>query len=113
MEIHNARFDGVFKHFGEDLSSHSFFEENRIFKTNDIRRMGDLVFSLTLAITVMTTYFNRDDEVEVFLEKYNDEFPEAESVRSELHRVFELIDKCNFDQKSRLWRKAELLNVVV
>ena len=32
-------------------------EINRVFKTNDIRRMGDLVFCLTMTITMMTTYF--------------------------------------------------------
>lgn len=113
MEIHNARFDGAFKHFGERLSENPFFEDNRVFKTNDIRRMGDLVFSLTLAITSMTTYFNRDDELEMFLDKYNDDFPEENVVSAELQETFDLISQCRFDQKSRVWRKAELLTVLV
>ena len=113
MEIHNARFDGAFKRFGEELSVDAFFEENRVFKTNDIRRMGDLVFCLTLTITIMTTYFNRDDELEPFLEKYNDEFPEEADVRSDLGTVFRMVDECKLDSRSRAWRKAELLNLLV
>lgn len=113
MEIHNARFDGAFKHFGEDLARHSFFEKNRVFKTNDVRRMGDLVFCLTLAITAMTTYFNRDDELEPFLEKYNDEFPDGDHVQAEIETALSFVDSCGFDAKCRVWRKAELLNALV
>lgn len=113
MEIHNARFDGAFKRFCEELTQHSFFEENRVFKTNDIRRMGDMVFCLTTAISMMTTYFNRDDELEIFLEKYNDEFPEAEHLKAESEKIFKFINDCNFPQNSRSWRKAELLNLIV
>ena len=113
MEIHNARFDGAFKHFGEDLAQHVFFDENRVFKTNDIRRMGDLVFCLTTAITIMTTYFNRDDELEPFLEKYNNEFPDEERIKDEIETVLRFITECRFDLKSRVWRKAELFNVLI
>lgn len=113
MEVHNARFDGAFKRFGEELSEDRFFEDNNVFKTNDVRRMGDLVFCLTLAITVMTTYFNRDDELEDFLEKYNDEFPEQGHILSQLRDVFGIVTSFQLDPKSRAWRKAELLNLLV
>ncbi len=113
MEIHNARFDGAFKHFGEELTQHAFFDENRVFKTNDIRRMGDLVFCLTMTITMLTTYFNRDDELEEFLEKYNDEFPDAERIRDDIETVLAFVNACTFDATCRVWRKAELLNALV
>lgn len=113
MEIHNARFDGEFKKFGEKLSEDEFFEEYRVFKTNDIRRMGDLVFCLTLAITIMTNYFNRDDEIEVFLEKYNDEFGDSERIYKEIRETFDVIRGFNLELTSRAWRKAELLNLVM
>lgn len=113
MEVHNARFDGALKHFGEDLTEHFFFDENRVFKTNDIRRMGDLSFCLTIIITIMTTYFNRDDELEVFLEKYNDEFNEADRVREEIEKTLRFVAACKFELKSRAWKKAELLNILV
>lgn len=113
MEIHNARYDGALKHFAEELTQHTFFENNHVFKTNDIRRMGDTLFCLTIAITMLTTYFNRDDEVEEFLERYNDEFPEADRIKDEIEAVLRFVDACQFDPKSRAWRKAELLNVLV
>ncbi len=113
MEIHNARFDGVFKHFCEELISVSFFDDNRVFKTNDIRRMGDLAFCLTMVITMMTTYFNRDEELGTYLEKYNNEFPREFQTKTEIESVLEFVESCRFDPKSRVWRKAELLNVLV
>ncbi len=113
MEIHNARFDGAFKQFGETLANHEFFEGNGVFKTNDIKRMGDLVFCLTLVITVMSTYFNRDDDLEEYLEKYNDEFPEAAKIQRELSVVFDFVTSLQLEGNSRAWRKAELLNLLV
>jgi len=113
MEIHNARYDGALKRFGEELTQNEFFEKNQVFKANDIRRMGDTLFCLTLAITVLTTYFNRDDAVEDFLEKYNDEFPDADRVKDEIEAVLRFVDACQFGPKSRAWRKAELLNLLV
>lgn len=112
MEIHNARFDGALKHFGEDLTEHKFFEDNRIFNATDIRRMGDLSFTLTVIITMLTTYFNRDDELEEFLEKFNDEFPDADRIKDEIEKVLRFVDECRFNPKSRAWRKAELLNIL-
>jgi hypothetical protein len=113
MEVHNARFDGALKHFGEQLTEHAFFDDNRVFKTNDIRRMGDLAFCLTVVITMLATYFNRDDELEDFLEKFNDEFPDADRVKDEIEKVLKFVDACRFDPRSRAWRKAELLNILV
>jgi hypothetical protein len=113
MEIHNARYDGALKRFGEELTQNDFFEKNQVFKANDIRRMGDTLFCLTLAITMLTTYFNRDDAVEDFLEMYNDEFPDADRVRDEIDAVLRFVDACRFVPKSRAWRKAELLNLLV
>ena len=113
MEIHNARFDGAFKQFGEALASHEFFEQHGVFKTNDVKRMGDLVFCLTLVITILSTYFNRDDDLEEYLEKYNDEFPGADKTLQELGSVFYFVTSLQLDTSSRAWRKAELLNLLV
>jgi hypothetical protein len=113
MEIHNARFDGALKQFAEKLSKHSFFSKHRVFKTNDIRRMGDLVFVLTVIVSLLSTYFNREDLIEEFLAKYNDTFTSSEQVWSELLGVFHVIDGLGLDQSCRAWKKADLLNLIV
>jgi len=113
MEVHNARFDGELKKFAEDLAQHDFFSENNVFRTNDIRRMGDLVFCLAATITIMGGYFNRDAALEDFLSRYNDEFPIADDLRDQFNHVFNLLTKCNFPAKCRVWRKADLLTLIV
>jgi hypothetical protein len=113
MEIHNARFDGALKQFAEKISKHSFFAKHRVFKTNDVRRMGDLVFVLTVIISLLTTYFNREDLIEEFLAKYNDVFTHSERVWEELLGVFRVIDGIGLDPSCRAWKKADLLNLIV
>lgn len=113
MEIHNARFDGALKKFSEELAQDDFFGANNVFRTNDIRRMGDLVFCLTATISVLAGYFNRDDALEEFLARYNDEFPQEDEIKEQFSKVFRFITRCDFDSKSRVWRKADLLTLIV
>jgi len=113
MEVHNARFDGAFKEFGEQLSSHAFWEKHHVFTPADVRRMGDLTFCLTLTITLLATYFNRDDELGDYLARFNDEFSDGPQVLAELEQVFQFIDECDLPADSRAWRKAELLTLLV
>lgn len=113
MEIHNARFDGAFKQFGEELVRHDFFEENRVFSAADARRMNDLRFTLTLIATTMSTYFNRDDELEDYLLRFNDEFRQRDKVLAELEGVFAFVRDCDFSPDSRAWRKPDLFSLLV
>jgi hypothetical protein len=113
MEIHNARFDGAFKKFAESVSQLEFFETNRIFTATDVKRMNDIVFCLTCLITVLSTYFNRDDEFEDYLSKYNDEFEHAEELEKEIKFILHTIEKLNLPDKSRGWKKTDLFTLIV
>jgi hypothetical protein len=59
----------------EEVSTWSFFNEHRVFTTVYVRRMNDLRWALTLVISVIAGYLNRDSEHEAYLRRYNDEFP--------------------------------------
>ena len=114
MEIHNARFDGELKQLAEELAQHDFFDEHRVFRTNEIRRMNDTSFTLSLIITVMSTYFHRDNEFESYLQQYNDEFEKKEQLNEGFSKIFEFIDKCELPQISGAWRnKAHLFTLLV
>ncbi len=113
MEINNARFDGAFKKFAEEISQHAFFERNRIFNATDIKRMNDVVFSLTILITVLSNYFNRDDEFESFLSTYNDEFEYENDLRKELDNTFTVIEKLSLSDKSRGWKRADIFTLII
>ncbi len=113
MEVQNARFEGELKKFGERVAEAPFFEKNRVFSAADVRRMHDLRFVLTVVVTIMSTYFNRDDELDDYLGRFNDEFAEAETVEKELTTTFEFLELMHFDSKSRVWRKPDLFTTLV
>jgi len=115
MEVNNSRFDGALKRFAEEVAESDFFQApgHPIFSSLDGRRMNDTRFALTLIITMMSGYFNRDDEHEIYLQKYNDEFPEQMAIKERIDRVCQLIDFAVFPSTSRLWQKADLLTAMV
>lgn len=113
MEIHNARFDGELKKFGEDVAEDPFFEQHDVFKGAEIRRMGDLRFALVLVVTLLSTYFNRDDPLEEFLERFNDQFPDRKKIRARLDRLFRFVEAAGFDRTSRFWQRADLLTGLI
>jgi hypothetical protein len=113
MEIHNSRFEGDFKVFGEQFAQHPFFETHRVFSASEIRRMQDVRFALIVSVTALSTYFNRDDELEEYLRRYNDEFPMATDLKRELDAVLDLVDRMGFPPTSRLWKKADLFTAVI
>lgn len=113
IEISNAIYRGEFKEFSEQLSLHQFFEVHRVFNAPDYRRMGDLRFALLLSVTVLGGYFNRDDEFERYLDRYNDDFDEGKNLKENFEKIFQFLDECGFDKKSRVWRKADLFTLII
>lgn len=113
MEIHNARYGGEFKELAEHVSQLDFFEEHKVFTATDIKRMNDVLFCAGLISTVMSTYFNRDKEIENFLEKYNEAFPDKDRVLNEITNVLNFISRMNFPPKSRAFKKADFFTLFV
>lgn len=113
MEIHNARYGGEFKKFAEKISQLDFFDDYRVFTSTDVKRMNDVMYCASLVATVMSTYFNRDNEVEVFLEKFNDEFDVKEILLKHFENVLAFIVKLNFPPKSRIYKKADFFTLFV
>ncbi len=74
----------------------ALFEETKFFSPNEVRRMGDLRFILVLIVTTMSQYFNRDEEITEYLQRYNDEFLEYVNMRDKFLRVIEFIRQCAF-----------------
>jgi hypothetical protein len=97
----------------EEIADLPFFDNHRIFSANDIRRMNDLKFVLTLIITIMSTYFSRDEALEEYLMAYNDEFELEENLRNEISEVLLFVEKCDFGSRSRVWKITDLLNLAV
>jgi len=113
MELHNSRFGGEFKKFAEEISQLQFFESHRVFTATDIKRMNDVKYSLVLLITMLSTYFNRDNELEEYLQKYNEELPGKEQIQKEVENVLEFVERLNFDNSSRAFKKADFFTLFI
>ena len=75
--------------------------------------MLDTLFVLQVVTTVLSTYFNRDSEIENYLQNYNDEFPAATTIKSEMKTVLALIDEMDLPSGSRAWKKADLFTLLI
>lgn len=113
MEIHNARYDGEFKKFAESLSALDFFNENRVFTSTDIKRMNDVRYCSGLIATIMSTYFTRDQDLEEYLSRYNEDFPLKDTLEKSCNQVFTFINRMNFSKDSRAFKKADFFTLFV
>lgn len=113
IEVKNARYAGEFKKFCEKVAERQEFKDWKIFKPNDVRRMQDLRYCLVLVATMMSTYFNRDEEIEDYLQKYNDAFPEAEQLGEEIEASFAFVRAMDLPADSRAFRKTDIFSLLV
>jgi hypothetical protein len=113
IERLNALFSGPFKVYCEKLAVDRFFENHRVFTMTDLRRMRDLDFCVILVVTLLSTYYHRDEKNREYLSRYNNRFPGAIKIASRLKKVFEFINKCRFGERSRAWKKTDLLTLLV
>lgn len=112
MEIHNSRYNGAFKQCGEALASDTFFQEYKIFTAVDIRRMKDVVYSLSLIITVMSGYFDLDKNIEPYLQKYNENFDQNYEILSNMDKVFHTLLQLDLIE-TRAFKKNDLFTLIV
>lgn len=113
VEIKNARYAGAFKKFCEDVANRQEFKDWKIFKLSDVRRMQDLRYCLVLVATMLSTYFNRDEDIEEYLSKFNDTFPHGEHLRYEIDEIFAFLQKLRLPLNSRAFRKTDLFSLLV
>ena len=113
VEIKNARYAGAFKQACERVAERPEFKEWKTFTLNEVRRMQDLRYCLVLVATLLSTYSNRDDDIEEYLDAYNDAFPEAEKVSGEIAKIFSFLRDVNLPLGSRGYRKTDLFSLIV
>lgn len=113
MERYNAAYLGIYKQFVETLAETEFLKTIRLFSSTDIRRMKDVSYIASLVATMMSTYFNRDEEVEAFLETYNETFPKLAEMNARFEAMIEFIAEMALPSKSRAWRKVDFYNLAV
>lgn len=93
----------------------SFFHEKySVFSDNDISRMLALQYMLTLIATICQgEYFRRNELVQAYIEKYNEDFSEAGIIEENLIETLKFIEELNLPKKSYWFNKANLYTIIV
>jgi len=113
MERFNAVYLGEFKNFCEETALQDLFAEKRIFSPADIRRMKDVSFIASLTATMMSDYFHHDDEVENYLERYNEEFEQRDEISARYDAAIKCLIDMDLDRSSRAWKKADFYTLFI
>lgn len=112
MERRNAEYQGALKRLGERIAASHIFDRYNVFSDLEVRRMSDVVFSLSIVITMISTYFHRESEVEPYLVAFNDDFPQGSEVVTRVAKVFRYLRKMRLAPDSRAWKKADLFVLI-
>ena len=112
MEINNAMYAGKFNTFCQRLADMEFFERHTFFRPLQLRRMGDVKFVASIIITMIGGYFNRDDLLEEYLARYNDEFPNEKQLQERFMSVLTSIEDMQLDDSSRVWKQTDFFTLV-
>lgn len=113
MEINNARYNGALKITADKIAADDLFNRHKTFSTREVQRMRNTVYALTIIISMVSSYFHRDDEIENYLEMYNDDFPLGQEVMERFATARSFLESLSLDDKSRAWKKTDLLVLLV
>jgi hypothetical protein len=110
VEIRNALYEGEFiKAAKTILETNELFAEDNVFSTvfseDEVSRMKDLEYMLLMMATVEEGgYFVSDKEVEKYVKRYDDEYPNKETIVANFREVLNLIVQCNLPVDA-IWKK--------
>jgi len=114
MEINNALYEGEFISLASQIKSSKIFEDISIFSENQYARMRDLEFILLIMSTIEEGgYFGANSEVENYIKKYNDEYPDAERMKEDILEITELVKNVNLEPDSIWYRKSSYFSLII
>jgi len=91
-----------------------FFDKNKVFSDNDIKRMFDSQYLMLIASTLLEgNYFGRSTKINLYLEKYNDEFAIYNAVLEKLLKSISTINQLRFSSNSYWFNKANLFTLII
>jgi|GEM_PF-277061 len=92
----------------------TFFEKNKVFSDNDVKRMFDSQYIMLISSTILEgSYFGRSTRINHYLEKYNDEFSNYNDILKRLANSISIIEKLKFSTGSYWFNKANLFTLII
>lgn len=93
---------------------HGTDEDESVFTIGDRSRMIAMQYIMTVVATIdFGEYFSRNDKVNQYIQGFNDAFPQAARLESDLLKTVKFIKSLELDRKSRWFNKANLFTLLV
>ncbi|MBV1928189.1 MAG: DUF262 domain-containing protein [Gammaproteobacteria bacterium] len=87
---------------------------SKVFSDNDVRRMSNLQYMMTLVSTLIESeYFNRNSRVQNYIETNNVSFDRKIAVENLLSKVFDVMLVLNFEASSYWNTKSNFFSLVI
>lgn len=114
-DIDENIIDYKLKKDNRDLLHNFFVVDSKIFNNNDLDRMLALQYIMTLLATMVdeAEYFHRVTKNEIYLEKFNGEFPNAYKYEANLVEIIEFINSLQLENNSIWFTKANMFTLIV
>ncbi|CAM3836757.1 MULTISPECIES: DUF262 domain-containing protein [Pseudoalteromonas] len=91
-----------------------FFTHSSVFSENDIKRMNNLQFVMTLITTLVESeYFNRNTKVSEYIETFNSNFDRQHSVEESLKNSINMFNAIDFRKGSYWFSKANAFTLLI
>jgi len=115
VEISHALYEGEFISAGKEIITESeFFTAVDIFSESELSRMKDLEFILlTMATVEEGAYFTGSKEIETYVKKFDEVYPERPRIIAEFHEVLRHILGTNLEPDSLWLRRSNFFILVV
>lgn len=114
IEIQNALYEGEYISTAKDIMESSRFSELEILSESEYTRMKDWQYTLTIMTTLEEGgYFNSIKELETYIIKNDEEYPNREQVSNEISDAISLILDSRLSDDSIWFRKSTMFTLLV
>lgn len=105
QELRHARETGVFKEFVEQIGRWDIWEQEKVFSAAQVRRMRPAEFVAEIAILLIEGPQDKKGAIDLYYEKYRDEFEEADEIERRLRSYISWIRRALPDLAQSRFRK--------
>ncbi|RGD75844.1 DUF262 domain-containing protein [Anaerofustis stercorihominis] len=113
MEINNALYEGEFITTGKEIIKTKLLEKLDVLSDSEISRMKDLEFIIILMTTIeIGGYFNSNREIESYIKKFEDEYPNKDKIKKCFISVLTFINNLNLPIDSLWYRKSSIFTLI-
>lgn len=114
IEIQNALYEGEFISTAKDIMKNSQFNELEIISVTEYTRMKDWEYILSIMSTIEEGgYFNSTKELENYIVRYDEEYPNRNQITNEITDSVKLILDCELLNDSIWFRKSTTFTLIV